>query len=194
MCIRHHEEALMARIPLDSPRPPLVRIGEWYSRRRFGAVLEPARAMAHNPRVLRTYVREEMSAEKWNRAPQSLKLLVEMTAAATVGCEWCLDFGYWLSIDQGVDAAKVRDIARWRDSDAYTDVERLAIEYAEAMSQTPSRVTDELVAALRKHLDDGQLVELTMMVAVENQRARFNSALGLTSQGFSDRCELAPRT
>jgi hypothetical protein len=51
-------------------------------------------------------------------------------------------------------------------------------------------VTDEMVAELREHLDDAALVELTMMIAVENQRSRFNSALGLTSQGFKDRCEL----
>ena len=54
----------------------------------------------------------------------------------------------------------------------------------------PPAVTDEMVADLRRDLDDAQLVELTMMVAVENVRSRFNSALGLTSQGFRDRCEL----
>ena len=81
---------------------------------------------------------------------------------------------------------KLRDVPHWRDSDAFTEVERLVLEYAEAMSATPPAVTDDLVADLRQHLDDDQLVELTM-IAVENQRSRFNSALGLTSQGFTDR-------
>jgi alkylhydroperoxidase family enzyme len=62
--------------------------------------------------------------------------------------------------------------------------------YAEAMTTTPPSVTDEMVADLRRELDDAELVELTMMVAVENVRSRFNSALGLTSQGFKDRCEI----
>ena len=62
--------------------------------------------------------------------------------------------------------------------------------YAEAMTATPPAVTDEMVAGLRRELDDAELVELTMMVAVENVRSRFNSALGLTSQGFKDRCEI----
>ena len=66
--------------------------------------------------------------------------------------------------------------------------------YAEAVSTTPLGVTDEMVAGLRRHLDDAQLVELTMMVAVENNRSRFNSALGLTSQGFKDRCEIPARS
>jgi alkylhydroperoxidase family enzyme len=44
---------------------------------------------------------------------------------------------------------------------------------------------------LRRDLDDAQLVELTMMIAVENQHSRFNSAFGLSSQGFKDRCPAA---
>jgi alkylhydroperoxidase family enzyme len=58
------------------------------------------------------------------------------------------------------------------------------------MTSTPPAVTDAMVADLRRELGEPALVELTMMVAVENQRSRFNSALGLTSQGFRDRCEL----
>jgi alkylhydroperoxidase family enzyme len=58
------------------------------------------------------------------------------------------------------------------------------------MTTTPPSVTDEMVADLRPQLDDAELVELTMMVAVENVRSRFNSALGLTSQGFKERCEI----
>jgi alkylhydroperoxidase family enzyme len=61
------------------------------------------------------------------------------------------------------------------------------------MSTTPMGVTDEMVAGLRRHLDDAALVELTTMVAVENSRSRVNGALGLTSQGFRDRCELPDR-
>lgn len=180
----------MARISLDPPRSLTIKLGEWYSRRRFGDVLEPGRVMAHNPKVLRTYVREEMSAEKWTAVPSQLKTLAVMAAAATVGCEWCMDFGYWHGMDEGIPAAKVQDMPRWRDSGAYTAQERSVIEYAEAMSSTPVTVTDDHVARLRADLDEAQVVELTMMIAIENQRARFNSALGLTSQGFADRCEL----
>jgi alkylhydroperoxidase family enzyme len=66
--------------------------------------------------------------------------------------------------------------------------------YAEAMTTTPLGVTDEMVAGLRQELDDAALVQLTMMVAVENVRSRFNSAPGLTSQGFRNRCEIPART
>jgi alkylhydroperoxidase family enzyme len=64
------------------------------------------------------------------------------------------------------------------------------MEYAEAMTMTPPRVTDAMVEALRRHLSEAQLVELTAIIAVEDLRSRVNSAFGLTAQGFRDRCEL----
>ena len=180
----------MARIPLDPPRTLLTRLADWYSRRAYGAVLDPGAAMAHNPRVLLSNARFERSVQRWNRLDPTLEALAVMASAVTIGCSWCVDFGYWISTSKGVEPAKLRDVPRWRDSGVYTDLERRVIAYAEAMSTTPPTVTDEMVADLRGELDDPTLVELTMMVAVENSRSRFNAALGLTSQGFRDRCEL----
>ncbi len=184
----------MARIPLDPPRTLVYRLAEWYSRRTYGAVLDPGAAMAHNPRVLLTNARFERSLQRWNRLDPTLEALAVMASAVTIGCSWCVDFGYWISTNKGVDPAKLRDVPRWRDSDAYTALERRVIAYSEAMSTTPPRVTDGMVAELRSELDDAVLVELTMMVAVENSRSRFNAALGLTSQGFRDRCEIPAAT
>jgi AhpD family alkylhydroperoxidase len=184
----------MARIPLDPPRTVLYRLTEWYSRRRFGAVADPAAAMGHNMRVLVTDARHEMSLQKWHALDPTLKALAEMAAAVSIGCSWCVDFGYWISTGQGVDPVKLANVPGWRDSDVYTALERQVLAYAEAATATPPVVTDEMVAGLREHLDDAALVELTMMIAVENQRSRFNSALGLTSQGFRDRCEIPAGT
>ncbi|WP_448626911.1 carboxymuconolactone decarboxylase family protein [Geodermatophilus sp. URMC 64] len=180
----------MARISLDPPRTLVNRLVAWYSRRRFGVVADPAAAMGHHPRVLISNARFEMSVEKWHRLDPTLKALAEMASAAAIGCSWCVDFGYWISTNRGVDPVKLRDVPRWRDSDVYTDLERKVLAYAEAATATPPTVTDDMVADLRRELDDAALVELTMMIAVENERSRFNSALGLTSQGFKDRCEI----
>jgi alkylhydroperoxidase family enzyme len=56
------------------------------------------------------------------------------------------------------------------------------------VSTTPVTVTDQHIANLRNDLDAAQMVELTMTVAIQNQRSRFNAALDLTRQGFTDRC------
>jgi AhpD family alkylhydroperoxidase len=180
----------MTRIPLDPPRTLTYRLTEWYSRRRWGTVADPAAAMGHQPQVLRTNARFEMALDRWSALDPSLKHLAQMAASVAIGCSWCVDFGWWIAAGEGTDPAKLRDVPRWRESDVYTDLERRVLEYAEAMTSTPPAVTDAMVADLRRELGNPALVELTMMVAVENQRSRFNSALGLSSQGFRDRCEV----
>ncbi len=60
------------------------------------------------------------------------------------------------------------------------------IAYAEAMTKTPVEVPDELFEALRREFSEEQLVELTAEIAWENWRARFDHALGIGSQGFSE--------
>ena len=66
----------------------------------------------------------------------------------------------------------------------YSAPERAALAFAEAMTITGQKVTDELFAEARRHFAEAQVVELTAAVALENFRSKFNVALGIESQGF----------
>jgi alkylhydroperoxidase family enzyme len=79
---------------------------------------------------------------------------------------------------------KIREVPAWRDSRLFSDPERAALEYAERMTITGEKVTDELWARLRSHFSEAQMVELTAAVALENFRSKFNVPLGVESQGF----------
>ena len=68
----------------------------------------------------------------------------------------------------------------------FSDTEKLILEYADAMTQTPVEIPDALFSKMRERFTDGQLVELTATVAWENYRARFDHAFGLESEGFTD--------
>jgi alkylhydroperoxidase family enzyme len=84
----------------------------------------------------------------------------------------------------GADADKVREIPTWRESRRFSAAERVALEYAETMTITGQRVSDELFARLKGCFDEGQIVELTAAVALENFRSKFNVPLGVEAQGF----------
>jgi alkylhydroperoxidase family enzyme len=84
----------------------------------------------------------------------------------------------------GADEDKVREIRIWRDSRRFSDAERVALEYAEAMTITGQRVGDELFARLKAFYDEAEIVELTAAVALENFRSKFNVPLGIEAQGF----------
>ncbi|MBV6697070.1 carboxymuconolactone decarboxylase family protein [Kitasatospora aureofaciens] len=179
----------MARISLTPPRTPLLRLAEWYSRRSYGKVLDPGLALGHNPRVLRDYFSLERRAAGWKALDPGLKHLAVMAAAARINCSWCMDFGYWEGTQLGLSPEKIAKVPQWREHrDAFGPLELLVLEYADAMCETEPAVTDALAEELLLCLGEAAFVELTVMIALENLRSRMNSALGLTSQGFSDAC------
>jgi alkylhydroperoxidase family enzyme len=79
----------------------------------------------------------------------------------------------------------MRALGDYRDSDEFSEIEKLVIAYAEAMSRSPVDVPDDLFDRLKSHFDDAQIVELTAAIAWENYRGRFNHALLLEPQYFS---------
>jgi AhpD family alkylhydroperoxidase len=176
----------MARIEAPARPGLLARIAGWYSSRRYGKEMDPLAPYAHRPALLLGYGALETAFERSHRLEYRLKLLAEIKAAALAGCEWCIDFGSMLSRGGGITEAQLRDLPRYGDSDAFSDVEKLVLDYAVAMSRTPVEVPDDLFTRLREHFDEPQLVELTTAVALENYRARFNHALGIGSQDFSE--------
>jgi alkylhydroperoxidase family enzyme len=85
-----------------------------------------------------------------------------------------------------VTEAQILDLARYRESDAFSALEKAVLDYAVALSRTPANASDELVAQLRADLSDEQLVELTAAIAWENFRARFNRGFDVAAQGYSE--------
>ena len=164
---------------------PVARMAAWYSRRTFGKVPEPLSVTAHNPAILRGYLAFEWELGRAKHADDRLKKLAEIKAAALAGCEYCLDIGSAIGRKSGVTKEQLADLPRYRDSDHFTDDERLVLDYATAMSRTPLEVDGDLLERMQRRFDEAQLVELTAAIAWENYRARFNWALGLEPQGFS---------
>jgi alkylhydroperoxidase family enzyme len=77
-------------------------------------------------------------------------------------------------------------LADFEDSLEFTEVEKLALRYAVAMTATPVVLADGLFDAMRAHFDEAQLVELTSAIAWENYRARFDHAFGCEAEGYSE--------
>ncbi len=155
-----------------------------------GRVPEPLEVGWHNPPVMEAALEFGMKADGWGAVDAGLKTFAHMAVAAYVGCGWCLDIGYFTALNHELDPAKASQVPRWRESDAFTPLERDVMEYAEAMSQTPLAVTDELSARLLEALGEAGLIELTAYVAFSNFSTRNNVALGIESQGFSANCEV----
>ncbi|MCX4791414.1 MULTISPECIES: carboxymuconolactone decarboxylase family protein [unclassified Streptomyces] len=158
--------------------------------KQLGSVPEPNEVLWNNPKLAEA--NQEFSAKvgTWDAADASLKTFAHMAVAAQVGCSWCLDINYFAALNQNLDLAKASQVPRWRESGVFTPLEREVMEYAEAMTNTPTTVTDELSASLLGQLGPAALVELTVFIGFANLAARCNTAHGITSQGYSDACEI----
>ena len=162
------------------------------SRRMFGEVAEPVEVAWHNRRIVDFSFTIGRKSQKWDRCDADLKSFAHMAVAGMVGCSWCLDLGYFLAANEGLDLVKAREVPRWRESDVFTPRERDVLEYAEAMTTTPPTVTDELSARVLARLGAPAMVELTAAIALANFYTRSNTALGIESQGFAAACDLQP--
>ena len=174
----------MSRIAPVRRLGPFARLAAWISKRDYGRVPEPVLVTAHHPGILRGQGIFEWETGRARTVDKKLKDLAEIKAAALVGCEWCLDIGSAIGRKAGVSVEQLADLPRYRESDRFDETEKLVLDYATAMTETPSDVPDELFDSLRARFDERQLVELTSAIAIENYRARFNWAFGIGPQGF----------
>jgi alkylhydroperoxidase family enzyme len=92
----------------------------------FGAVPvpEPVEVTWHNPKVAEASLYFGSKVSEWDAADESLKSFARMAVAAQVVCSWCLDVAYFHSQNQNLDVAKASQVPRWRDSKAFTPLER----------------------------------------------------------------------
>jgi alkylhydroperoxidase family enzyme len=96
-----------------------------------------------------------------------------------------MDIGSAVSRASGISAEKMEALADYKQSTLFSETERLVLEYADAMTETPVEVSEALFAKLREKFSNAQLVELTAALAWENYRARFDHAFGVEAEGFT---------
>ncbi|MFD4367171.1 carboxymuconolactone decarboxylase family protein [Rhodococcus sp. NPDC058521] len=187
----------MPRIPAVTPADagPLVKMAYKYAAKQYGEVPEPFAVSAHHPKLFVASAMHELAAQKASTTlPANVRELAVYRVAWTIGCSWCVDFGTMLQRLDGLDVDRLKEIGNYAESSLYTDDEKAAIAYADAMTgdvHGESGVTDEQVADLARRFGNNGVVELTYQIGLENMRARVNSALGITDQGFStDACRV----
>jgi alkylhydroperoxidase family enzyme len=84
----------------------------------------------------------------------------------------------------GISTEKLEALNDYAKSPLFSDAERVALEYADAITDTRRDVDDGLFARVQRYYDDDTIAELTMTIAWENASSRFNRAFRIPSQGF----------
>ncbi len=186
----------MARIKGVSPSQAglYVKIGYHLTRRSIAKLtgretarmIEPLEMYAHVPVLFKGYAKLEQATAKLHHLGRRLHALAELKAATLTHCEYCIDMGSAISRRWGLTDQEILALPHYQASPLFSELDKLVLDYAVGMSRTPADVPDELFGRLRQHLNDGQIVELTHHIALENMRGRFNLALGIGPAGFSN--------
>jgi AhpD family alkylhydroperoxidase len=169
----------------------VLRLFFWIQARKYGKTLSPSylwgRLPAHFAGLLFLLWRFQRRSFPVDTA---LRSLVSARVAQLNGCTFCVDLNSYNLLQAEGSTAKAEEVDRWRSSSLYSDRERAALDYAEAMTDTNRRAAPEQFAALRVHFDDDGIVALTSWIAFQNFAAKFNAALGAEENGL---CRLTNR-
>ena len=162
-------------------------------------MLEPLRMYAHIPRLLTAYGRLEQAESKLDVLSPRQRALAELKAATTVRCEYCIDLGSQIARRWGITDEELLALADYQNAACFSDVDKLILQYATAISRTPVEVSDELFDGLRAHFDAAQprAQELLTRVGVSvdtagEPRWRFASALVHVHERRGIRVTVAP--
>jgi len=185
-----------AHAAVGAPRPP------WYARlilalqrRKYGTELESARLWARLPRafLMLTLLYRSLDRRASPLEP-GLRALVQVRISQINWCAFCVDLNGAAALERAVAPVKLAALPDYARSRLYSDREKAALAYAEAVTDSTRRVDEPLRQALRSHFGEQEIVELTALIAFQNMSSKFNAALGVPSQGFCALPSPAPDT
>lgn len=168
--------------------PWTVRFIFWLQRRKYGAELESARLWGRTPKVFLALTRLYRAIDRHTSPIEpGLRSLITVRVSQINWCAFCVDLNSATALERAVAPEKLADLTRFGDSSRYSEREKAALRFAEAVTYTGGRIDDALATQLQAHFSDDELIELTALIAFQNLSSKFNSALGVPAQGFCSR-------
>ncbi len=154
--------------------------------------------MARRPEILRAF--SDLITQIWNTGtlPKTLKPLVGIMASVAAGCRYCQAHEAVDAAERGVEERKIAAIWDFERSPLFDEGERAALRFARDASLVPNEVTPAHFEELRRHWDDGQIVEILAVVGLFGFLNRWNDSmatdleeipLDLASRAYADRWE-----
>jgi AhpD family alkylhydroperoxidase len=163
--------------------PWFIRLFFWKQKRTYGQVLDPGLLWGRSPWVFASVALLYGALDrKSSPLAPVLRSLVTVRVSQINHCAFCVDINAATLAKRGVPMDKIAALEGWRDSDLFSADERLALEFAEAM--TLNSVDDDMRARLRTRWSADEIVELTGLIAFQNLSSKFNAALDVPAQGF----------
>ena len=170
--------------PIES-LPASLRPIAVMQKKHFGAVLNPTRWWGRMPRLFWLVALFVGFLERRRaRLTPVLRSLLMTRVSQLCHCAFCIDANSLRLAERSGALDKVQAVSDWQGSALFTEQERAALAYAEAVTATPPHVDEAIRTALKRHFTDDAITEMTALIAFQNLSARFNAALDIPAQGL----------
>jgi uncharacterized peroxidase-related enzyme len=166
--------------PRLAPLPPSPELKDLFVpfEKSLGFIPNSALIMQRRPKILRAFseLLRAINGEE-GELDRGFKRLLSHVASRAAGCRYCMAHTAGGALRFGVDEAKLAAVWEYRSSSLYTEAERVALDFALAAAAQPNDVTDAMFAGLRKHWNDGQVVEIVAVISLFGFLNRWNDTL-----------------
>ena len=180
----------MIQTPSDYRFPWYVRMFFWNQKRRYGAILEPARLWGRTPKVFAALALLYGALDRRGSPIEPvLRSLITVRVSQINWCQFCVDINSATLLKRGADREKLQQLDVFETSSLFTEREKAALSYAEAVTFSDQQPTINQFSRLRREYSDDSIIELTGLIAFQNLSSKFNAALGVAPQGF---CNIKP--
>lgn len=169
----------MSRLPPLPPERLLPAMQELLGQveSAMGFLPNDALIMARKPQIAQALAQLVRAVQAPGELPERLRRLVALASSLRAGCGYCAGHTRFSALRGGIGQDLLDELERWRDSDAFSQAEKAALQVAERASQVPNAVTDQDFAQLRQHFSDDAVVELVALVALFGFLNRWNATL-----------------
>jgi len=158
--------------------PELQKLIEFYEET-LGFCPNSIKTMHHRPQIAYAFIEMNKAVmENHGRVTSALKRLVAYISSYTAGCKYCQAHAIRAAERYGAEKEKLDNIWEYKTHSAFTNAEKAALDFAFASSTVPNSVSDEIAENMREHWDDGDIVEITGVVALFGYLNRWNDSMG----------------
>lgn len=163
-------------IPIDDPS--ISEMVKFYNET-LGFCPNSIRTMQIRPAIAKAFVNMNTAVmANEGRVTSALKRMIAYISSNATGCRYCEAHAIRAAERYGAEKEQLENIWEYRTHPAFNDAERAALDLALAASQVPNNVTEEVQAEVRKHWDDGEIVEMMGVIALFGYLNRWNDSMG----------------
>jgi uncharacterized peroxidase-related enzyme len=140
--------------------------------------------MQHRPTISKAFINLNKAVmANHGRVNSALKRMIAWVSSNATGCRYCQAHAIRAAERYGAEQEQLDNIWEYRTHSAFSEAERVALDFSLAASQVPNAVNPEIKERLYNHWDEGEIVEMLGVISLFGYLNRWNDSMATTMEG-----------